>query len=174
MLAATTLTILGSIAMVAVSVLLIGLVLLQKNRGSGLSGAFGGVGGHSAFGTKTGDFLTWVTVGLTALFLILAVFLNYSFTPSKTAVAEEPATSSTPPAQSGATPPQGTPVKSPVTTPPAAPGAQPKVTPLGAATPGGTPTPAMPLPATPVNPPPPPSPAPAAPTPPPPAESTGG
>ena len=53
-----------SIIIIGISILLIGLVLLQKNRGSGLSGAFGGVGGHSAFGTKTGDFLTWFTVGL--------------------------------------------------------------------------------------------------------------
>ncbi|MBN2559442.1 MAG: preprotein translocase subunit SecG [Phycisphaerae bacterium] len=76
---------LGAIVMIAASTLLIGLVLLQKNRGSGLSGAFGGVGGHSAFGTKTGDFLTWVTVGLTAVFLLLAVLLNYAFTPARIA-----------------------------------------------------------------------------------------
>ncbi len=67
-----------SIAIIATSLLLIGLVLLQKNRGSGLSGAFGGVGGHSAFGTKTGDVLTWVTVGLAALFLVLNVAGNFA------------------------------------------------------------------------------------------------
>jgi preprotein translocase subunit SecG len=72
-----------SISLVAVSVLLIGLILLQKNRGAGLSGAFGGVGGHTAFGTKTGDFLTWVTVGLTAVFLLLSIVGNYVFEPAK-------------------------------------------------------------------------------------------
>ena len=80
-----------TIGLVSVAVLLIGLVLLQKNRGAGLSGAFGGVGGHTAFGTKTGDFLTWVTVGLTALFLILAIAGNYVFDTSKTAVAAQQA-----------------------------------------------------------------------------------
>jgi len=45
-----------AIAIIATALLLIGLVLLQKNRGSGLSGAFGGVGGHSAFGNITGNF----------------------------------------------------------------------------------------------------------------------
>ncbi len=68
-----------AVAVIVTSLLLIGLVLLQKNRGSGLSGAFGGVGGHSAFGTKTGDVLTWITVGLAALFLVLNVAGNYAF-----------------------------------------------------------------------------------------------
>ena len=62
MMLAAFLTTLGSIAMIVIALMLIGLILLQKNRGAGLSGAFGGVGGYSAFGTKTGDFLTWVTV----------------------------------------------------------------------------------------------------------------
>jgi preprotein translocase subunit SecG len=68
-----------AIAIIATALLLIGLVLLQKNRGSGLSGAFGGVGGHSAFGTKTGDVLTWITVGLAAAFLVLNITGNFAF-----------------------------------------------------------------------------------------------
>lgn len=70
-------------AFVLVAVLLVALILLQKNRGSGLSGAFGGVGGHSAFGTKTGDFLTWVTVGLTVVFLGLAITGNFVLDPER-------------------------------------------------------------------------------------------
>jgi len=81
MILATLGTTLITIALVAVSVMLIGLVLLQKNRGSGLSGAFGGVGGHSAFGTKTGDVMTWITVGLTAAFLLLAIVGTFVFEP---------------------------------------------------------------------------------------------
>lgn len=64
---------------VLVSLLLMGLILLQKNRGSGLSGAFGGVGGHTAFGTKTGDFLTWVTVGLAGVFIVLSITAVFVF-----------------------------------------------------------------------------------------------
>ncbi|MCB9858505.1 MAG: preprotein translocase subunit SecG [Phycisphaerales bacterium] len=71
------------VLIILISLLLIGLVLLQKNRGSGLSGAFGGVGGHSAFGTKTGDFLTWFTVGLASLFLILCIAGNFMFEPAR-------------------------------------------------------------------------------------------
>src|SRR5688500_17303563 len=47
-------------------VLMMGAILIQKPRGGGLSGAFGGAGGsaQSAFGGKTGDVLTWFTVVL--------------------------------------------------------------------------------------------------------------
>ena len=77
-----------SVALIGVSVLLIGLVLLQKNRGSGLSGAFGGVGGHTAFGTRTGDVMTWITVSLTAMFLLLSIAAVYAYEPEK--IVEEP------------------------------------------------------------------------------------
>jgi protein translocase SecG subunit len=57
-----------------VCLLLIVVVLLQKGRGGGLSGAFGGAGaGGGAFGTRTGDVFTWVTIVLTGAFLVLAV-----------------------------------------------------------------------------------------------------
>jgi len=57
---------------IIVCLLLIGVVLLQKGRGGGLGAALGGAG-SSAFGTKTGDVMTWVTIVLTGLFLLLAV-----------------------------------------------------------------------------------------------------
>ncbi|HDZ22537.1 hypothetical protein LCGC14_0284530 [marine sediment metagenome] len=53
-------------------VLLVLIVLLQKGRGGGLGAAFGGAG-SSAFGTRTGDVFTWITIVLTGLFLLLAV-----------------------------------------------------------------------------------------------------
>ena len=59
------------------ALILILIVLLQKGKGAGLGGAFGGMGGaNSILGTKTGDFLTWVTIGLVILFLFLAVILG--------------------------------------------------------------------------------------------------
>jgi preprotein translocase subunit SecG len=57
-------------------VLLILLVLIQKGRGGGLASAFGGMGGNTAFGSKTGDVLTWATSILFGVFLLLAIGLN--------------------------------------------------------------------------------------------------
>ena len=63
---------------IIVSLLLIVVVLLQKGKGGGLSGAFGGMGA-SAFGTRTGDVFTWITIGLAALFLLAAVVASLTF-----------------------------------------------------------------------------------------------
>ena len=57
----------------AICVFLILLILIQKGRGGGLSSAFGGAGGNTAFGSKTGDVLTWVTSSVFVLFLLLAM-----------------------------------------------------------------------------------------------------
>jgi preprotein translocase subunit SecG len=56
-------------------------ILLQRGKGVGLAGAFGGAGGHTAFGAKTGDVLTWVTIASAVAFLLLAIVLNYLFVP---------------------------------------------------------------------------------------------
>jgi len=56
--------------LVLISLFLICLVLIQRGKGGGLAGAFGGMGGSSAFGTKAGDVFTRVTM-ITALVWIL-------------------------------------------------------------------------------------------------------
>lgn len=65
---------------VVVCLLLILIVLLQKGRGGGLGAAFGGAG-SSAFGTKTGDVFTWITIVLTGLFLLLAIITSFVYRP---------------------------------------------------------------------------------------------
>jgi len=55
------------------AIFLIMLILVQRGRGGGLAGAFGGLGGQSAFGTKAGDVFTKVTVGLAAAWIILCI-----------------------------------------------------------------------------------------------------
>ncbi len=47
------------------------LVLIQRGRGGGLAGAFGGMGGQSAFGTKAGDLFTRVTIVTAAIWILL-------------------------------------------------------------------------------------------------------
>jgi protein translocase SecG subunit len=65
---------------IVICILLIIVVLLQRGRGGGLGAAFGGAG-SSAFGTRTGDVFTWVTIVLTALFLLLAIGTSLYFRP---------------------------------------------------------------------------------------------
>lgn len=79
-----------TVMFVSVCLLLIVVVLLQKGRGGGLAGAFGGAGGHSAFGAKTGDVFTWITVGLTAAFILASVLGNYYFVPVSGAAVSTP------------------------------------------------------------------------------------
>lgn len=55
----------------ATSLFLILLVLIQRGRGGGLAGAFGGLGGQSAFGTKAGDLFTRITIVTAAFWIIL-------------------------------------------------------------------------------------------------------
>ena len=68
------------IVFIVVCFLLIIVVLLQKGRGGGLGAAFGGAG-SSAFGTRTGDVFTWITIVLTAVFLLLAIGATVLYRP---------------------------------------------------------------------------------------------
>lgn len=49
-------------------------VLIQRGRGGGLAGAFGGAGGSSAFGTKAGDVFTKITIVCALVWFCLAGF----------------------------------------------------------------------------------------------------
>ena len=60
---------------------LILIILIQKGRGGGLSGAFGGAMASGILGSKTGDFLTWVTIVLAGVFLFLAVVMAKFYKP---------------------------------------------------------------------------------------------
>jgi preprotein translocase subunit SecG len=55
---------------------------MQKGRGGGLSGAFAGGMASGLLGSKTGDFLTWVTVVCVSVFLLLAVLMARYYRPS--------------------------------------------------------------------------------------------
>jgi len=64
-----------------ICLLMIVTVLIQRPKGGGLSGAFGGAGGGSSpavFGSKVGDVLTWATVGFFVAFLGLSMGLTYA------------------------------------------------------------------------------------------------
>ncbi len=56
-------------------IFLILLVLIQRGKGGGLAGAFGGAGGSSAFGSRAGDAFTRVTIYVAAVWILLIMFL---------------------------------------------------------------------------------------------------
>lgn len=66
-----------TVCMVFLCLFLVLVILIQRGRGSGLAGAFGGAGGSSAFGAKTGDILTWITVVVAVVFISFNVVLNF-------------------------------------------------------------------------------------------------
>ena len=61
------------ISLTLTAIFLILLILVQRGRGGGLAGAFGGMGGQSAFGTKAGDAFTKVTIIASIFWLLLCV-----------------------------------------------------------------------------------------------------
>jgi len=70
----------GVFVLCAVALVLI--VLIQKGRGGGLGGVFGGGLASGILGSKTGDFLTWVTVSLVGLFLLLSGVMAKFYKPT--------------------------------------------------------------------------------------------
>ena len=90
------------------STFLILLILLQQGRGGGLTGALGGAGGQSAFGTKAGDIFTRITMVTATIWIFLAAVAVYYFNEpdagsalSNTTVDTVNTTSTTPPASMG-------------------------------------------------------------------------
>ena len=69
------LTVLLYLLLAITSLFLICLVLIQRGKGGGLAGAFGGQGGSSAFGTKAGDVFTRVTMISAAVWISLNMLL---------------------------------------------------------------------------------------------------
>jgi preprotein translocase subunit SecG len=75
------------------SVLLILLVLIQRGKGGGLAGAFGGAGGSSAFGSRAGDLFTRITIVLAAVWILLIMVEVKVIQASKGSTAPAPLTS---------------------------------------------------------------------------------
>jgi preprotein translocase subunit SecG len=130
-----------AVVFVLVSLVLILIVLMQKGRGGGLSGAFAGGMASGLLGSKTGDFLTWVTVVCVSIFLLLAVLMARYYRPSSkygretTAATQQPVTGGQTPAPQPGTSEQPA---------PAAPSSAPQSGPAPSAAPAGQPSTAQP------------------------------
>jgi preprotein translocase subunit SecG len=63
------------VILILLSLFMILLVLIQRGKGGGLAGAFGGAGGSSAFGSRAGDTFTRVTVIVAAIWILIVMIL---------------------------------------------------------------------------------------------------
>ncbi|TWT52235.1 preprotein translocase subunit SecG [Thalassoglobus neptunius] len=84
-----TLAIILQVLLLLTGIFLMIIILLQRGRGGGLAGAFGGMGGQSAFGTKAGDVFTWITVVTAAVWVLLAGIGGCAMRQSGTGYAEK-------------------------------------------------------------------------------------
>src|SRR5436309_1203451 len=62
-----------NVVLLVLGLFLILLVLIQRGKGGGLAGAFGGVGGSSAFGSRAGDLFTKITIGVATAWIVLTM-----------------------------------------------------------------------------------------------------
>ena len=61
------------------SLLLIGVILLQRSKSEGLGVAFGGGTGDSLFGSRTGNVRTKITITLSGVFVVTTILLGILF-----------------------------------------------------------------------------------------------
>jgi len=73
------------------SVVLVLVVLIQKGKGGGLSSAFAGGMAGGILGSKTGDVLTWITIGVVGFFLLTALVLDKWWRPAVSPATQTPA-----------------------------------------------------------------------------------
>ncbi len=130
------------------SILLIGIILLQKAKDEGLGLAFGAAMGETLFGSRAGNVLSKITIGLAVVFLVNTLLIgllvsgsgggvrsvtdNLPSTPSapmQPAAQGQPASPMAPPPAGDvgvpATAPQSAPVAAPVSIPATAPAPAP-------------------------------------------------
>lgn len=74
------LTFLG-VLLCATSIWMMMLILVQRGKGGGLTGALGGMGGQSAFGAKAGDVFTKITVISAIIWITLCMITIAAFNP---------------------------------------------------------------------------------------------
>lgn len=73
--------------MALLSIFLILLILVQRGRGGGLTGALGGPGGQSAFGSKAGDMFTRITFATAGVWILMCALAMWSLGNARNAVA---------------------------------------------------------------------------------------
>jgi preprotein translocase subunit SecG len=102
---------------VATSLLLIGVILLQKTKSEGLGLAFGSGMGETLFGSRAGNVLTKITVTLAMVFLANTTILGVLFTNAHETSIMDQRLSTAPMAAPAGQPLAPTPMAAPQTAP---------------------------------------------------------
>ena len=68
---ASTWAFLLNVVIIVLALMLMLIVLIQRGKGGGLAGAFGGPGGSSAFGSRAGDAFTRITLIIAGIWVLL-------------------------------------------------------------------------------------------------------
>jgi len=76
------------VVLAIVSLMLIGIILLQRSKSEGLGLAFGSGMGETLFGSRAGNVLTRITVILGVVFLVNTLVLANLFTRRQASLAE--------------------------------------------------------------------------------------
>ncbi len=71
-----------NVVLLLVGLFLILLILIQRGKGGGLAGAFGGAGGSSAFGSRAGDAFTRITIYVAAVWILLIMIMIKMIQPT--------------------------------------------------------------------------------------------
>ena len=71
------------------AVILVLVILVQKGKGGGLSGAISGGAVGGILGTQTKGPMTWITIFLACVFLMLAVFMAKFYKPAVSEAGSE-------------------------------------------------------------------------------------
>ena len=72
------------------AVALCGLILIQRGKGGGLAGAFGGGGVEQAFGTRATTLAQKATAVLAGIYLLLSILLGLDLGMGRTSAAPAP------------------------------------------------------------------------------------
>ena len=88
-------------ALFLISLFIVLIILLQRGRGGGLTGALGGAGGASAFGVKAGDIFTRITAVSVLLWIVLCALTCYWYLPEALDIASDPTSLSSKTSNSG-------------------------------------------------------------------------
>ena len=100
-----------AVVLLLLGLFLILLVLIQRGKGGGLAGAFGGAGGSSAFGSRAGDTFTRITIYVAAGWILLIMILIKTTQPGPATQVNEVITN---PSGAPTTPAEPTPPDQPV------------------------------------------------------------